>query len=205
MIHFTEFLHNLSQGLGGELKQTSFLSARCVPGEVLCGLDDSWRSLRCEGPGKERALPGSGVSPRLRGGEAEEPAQPKHKRLYLRANDLPVFTRTRGAVRVPLAQPDAGGGGGVGCSALIVCLCSACILPATLCWSLPPTLHHRLSPPNPPTVNERPNAVHAGWWGSCMLNAVWCFHVACCWRQELAERERCVWDHRFTLGYYKII
>lgn len=130
MIQLTDFYVTVLKALAVSLKQT-FLSARRVPGQVFCGLDDSRRSLGREGSGEERALPGPGVSPRLRGGEAEEPAQPKHKRVHLRADDLPVSAQTRGSLRVPLATLDPGGSGVVGRSVPIACLCSACILPAT--------------------------------------------------------------------------
>lgn len=80
-----------------------------VCGQVLCGLDDSRCSLWRQGSYKERALPGPGVSPWLRSGEAEDPTQPKRPQwLYVHAHDLPVYTQTRGAVRVSLAQRAAG-------------------------------------------------------------------------------------------------
>lgn len=81
-------------------------AARGLHGEVLRGLDDPRRSLGRQGSGEEGALPGPGVPPQLRGGEAEDPAQPEWPGgVHVRARHLPVAGQARGAVRVPLAGP----------------------------------------------------------------------------------------------------
>lgn len=101
-VYYTDF--NICQPV------VSSSSAACrVYGQVLCGLDDSRRSIWSEGPNKERALPGPGVPPQLWSGEIEDPAQPKpQQRLHLPTYDLSIFSQTWGAVRVPLAQRAAG-------------------------------------------------------------------------------------------------
>lgn len=82
--------------------------ACCFPGEVLRGLDDSRRPLGREGPGQTGALPGPGVSPQLRSGEAEDSTEPTWpQRVLVHAHDLSISNQTRGAVRVPLAQRPA--------------------------------------------------------------------------------------------------
>lgn len=82
------------------------LAARRLHGEVLCGVDDPRRSRRRQGSGEEGALPGAGVPPQLRGGEAEDPAQPERPGgMHVLARHLLIASQARGAVRMPLAGP----------------------------------------------------------------------------------------------------